>query len=153
MLFRTHLALGVLVFFLLNIVLEIPNKILVFIFVIFGAILVDIDVKKSKVGKKWYFRPFQFFVKHRGMVHSLIFGLFVSVLIAALHQWAGFAFFAGFLSHLFLDFMTPSGVTLFWPWKKKFGLSVKTGGIIEEIFFVFVLLGGFWFIFKMVFGY
>ena len=152
MLFRTHLAFGVLVFFLLNLAFEIPNKILLFVFVIIGAIIVDIDIKNSKVGRRWYFRPFQFFIKHRGMVHSLIFGLFVSVLIAAVSQWAGFGFFAGYMSHLFLDFLTCSGVMFFWPWKKKFGLGIKTGGIIEEIFFVLVLLANFWFVLRDVVG-
>ncbi len=144
MLFRTHLAFGILVFFLLNLILEIPNKIIVFIFVIIGAIIVDIDVKNSKVGKRWFLRPFQFFIKHRGMVHSLIFGLLISVLIASVSQWAGFGFFSGYLSHLFLDFLTPSGIEFFWPWKKKFGLFIQTGGIVEEIFFVVVLLVDFW---------
>jgi membrane-bound metal-dependent hydrolase YbcI (DUF457 family) len=145
MLFRTHLVFGILVFFLLNYLLLIPNKVLFFIFVIIGAIVVDIDLKNSKVGKNLFFRPFQFFIKHRGMVHSLIFGIIIGVLIASVNQWAGFGFFAGFMSHLFLDFLTASGIEFFWPWKKKIGLGIKTGGIIEEIFFVLVLLIDFYF--------
>ncbi|MFA4960790.1 MAG: metal-dependent hydrolase [Candidatus Pacearchaeota archaeon] len=144
MLFRTHLAFAVLVFFVCNYIFLIPNRILFFIFVVIGAVIVDIDIKNSKVGRRWYLRPFQFFIKHRGVVHSLLFGLFVSVLVASVSQWAGFAFFAGFISHLFLDFLTESGINLFWPWKKKFGLWIKSGGLIEEIFFVLVLLGDFW---------
>jgi len=151
MLFRTHLTFAVLVFFILNFIFIVPNKILFFIFVILGAILVDIDIKNSKVGRHWYLRPFQFFIKHRGMVHSLIFGLFVSVLIASINQWAGFGFFAGFASHLFLDFLTASGINLFWPiWNKKFGLGIKTGGLIEEIFFVLILLADFWIFLKYI---
>jgi len=150
MLFRTHLAFGILVFFLLNLIFEIPNRILFFIFVVLGAIIVDIDVKNSRVGKNWVFRPFQFFIKHRGMVHSLLFGLLIGVLIAWVNEWAGFGFFAGYVSHLFLDFLTTSGIELFWPWKKKFGLWLSTGGITEEIFFVLVLLIDFWFVLGLV---
>ena len=150
MLFRTHLAFGVLIFFILNHFLLIPNKILFFIFVVIGAIIVDIDLSNSKVGKNLLLRPFQFFIKHRGMVHSLIFGLFISVLIVSLSQWAGFGFFVGFMSHLFLDSLTASGIEFFWPWKKRIGLGIKTGGIIEEIFFVLVLLTDFWMGLKLI---
>ncbi|MDP2947615.1 MAG: metal-dependent hydrolase [Nanoarchaeota archaeon] len=150
MLFRTHLAFGILVFFLLNQVLLIPNKILFFIFVAIGAIVVDVDLKNSKVGKNILLRPFQFFIKHRGMVHSFLFGIVVGVLIAGLSQWAGFGFFAGFMSHLFLDFTTAKGIEFFWPWKKKTGLWIKTGGIVEEIFFVLILLTDFWLALVMV---
>jgi membrane-bound metal-dependent hydrolase YbcI (DUF457 family) len=144
MLFRTHLAFSVLIFFILNHFLLIPNEILFFVFVLLGAIIVDIDLSNSKVGKNLILRPFQFFIKHRGMVHSFLFGIFISVLIASLSQWAGFGFFAGFMSHLFLDSLTASGIEFFWPWKKRIGLGIKTGGIIEEIFFVFVLLTDFY---------
>jgi inner membrane protein len=153
MLFKTHLVFGVFVFFILNYILLVPNKILFFIFVVAGAIIVDIDVKNSRVGRRWFLRPFQFFIKHRGMVHSLFFGLLVSVLIASLSEWAGFAFFAGYMSHMLLDFMTCSGVMFFWPWKKKFGLGIKSGSAFEEIFFVLILVGNFWFVFKMVMGF
>jgi inner membrane protein len=83
------------------------------------------------------------------MVHSLVFCLITSLLIAWLSRWAGFAFFAGFISHLFLDSLTKSGVAIFWPLsKKRFGFGIKSGGIFEEIFFVLVLLTDFWFVLK-----
>lgn len=151
MLFKTHLVLGILVFFILNFIFEIPNKILFLIVVIFGAVIVDIDVKNSKVGRHWFFRPLQFFTKHRGMVHSLIFGLIISLLIAWLSRWAGFAFFVGFASHLFLDSLTKSGVAIFWPLsKKRFGFGIKSGGIFEEILFVLILLADFWLAIKFI---
>ncbi len=149
MLFRTHLAFGVLVFFLLNLILEIPNRTLFFVFVLFGALIVDIDMKKSRAGNHWYLRPFQFFTKHRGVIHSIFFGLMVSLLISWINYWAGFGFFVGYLSHLFLDILTKSGVAVFWPLsKKKFNLGIKSGGIIEEVIFVLLLLGDLWILFS-----
>ncbi|MFA5061073.1 MAG: metal-dependent hydrolase [Candidatus Pacearchaeota archaeon] len=146
MLFKTHLVFGILVFFILNLTFEIPNKIIFLVFVILGALIVDIDIKNSKVGRHWFLRPFQFFTKHRGMVHSLVFGILISLFIAWIGQWAGFGFFAGYFSHLFLDSLTRSGVALFWPLSsKRFGFGIKSGGILEEIVFVLILLADFWF--------
>lgn len=147
MLFKTHLVFGILVFFILNLVLEIPNKILFFILILLGAIIVDVDIKNSKAGRHWFLRPFQFFTKHRGMVHSLVFGIFVSLLVAWISRWAGFGFFAGYFSHLFLDSLTKSGVAIFWPLsKKRFSFGIRSGGLFEEVVFILVLLGNFWFV-------
>jgi inner membrane protein len=84
------------------------------------------------------------------MLHSLLFGTLLSLLLASLNVWAGFGFFAGYLSHLFLDFLTKSGVELLWPISdKKFGLFIRTGGLIEEVFFVLLLILDFFLLFRM----
>jgi inner membrane protein len=153
MLFRTHIVFSILIFFLLNWILEIPNKILFLVCILLATAFVDIDMKKSRAGNRWYLRPFQFFTKHRGIIHSIFFGLLISLLIAWINQWAGFGFFVGYISHLFLDALTKSGVAIFWPvWKKKFSLCIKSGGIIEEIIFVLILLADFWIVLKFWFG-
>lgn len=151
MLFKTHLAFAVLIFFILNLILEIPNKILFFFLVVLGAVIVDIDIKNSKAGRYWFLRPFQFFTKHRGMVHSLVFGILVSLLIAWISRWAGFGFFAGYFSHLFLDSLTKSGVAIFWPLsKKRFSFGIKSGGIFEEILFILFLIIDFMFVLRFI---
>jgi len=139
MLFRTHIVFSLAVYFILNHFVEMP--IFVFGFVLFSTVFVDIDIKNSKFGNHWYFRPLQWFTKHRGFLHSLIFALFSSLIIGGINLWAGFGFFVGYISHLFLDCWTKSGIRLFWPFKWKIKGFIKSGGIIEDIIFVLLLLG------------
>lgn len=139
MLFRTHLVFGVFVYFILDYFLEMPFWVLGFI--LLGAVLVDIDVKNSFIGKGWYFRPLQFLAKHRGFLHSLVFGFLFSLIIGNFSLWGGFGFFVGYLSHLFLDCLTKSGVRLFWPFRYKIKGFARSGGIFEDVIFVLLLLG------------
>lgn len=139
------------VYFLLNYFLEMP--LFVLIFVLLGAGFVDIDAKNSKFGNHWYFRPIQWFVKHRGFLHSLIAGLIFSLVIGVVNLWAGFGFFVGYVSHLFLDCFTKSGVRLFWPFKFKIKGFIRSGGMIEDVVFVLLLLGNIFIVGKLFFGY
>jgi len=143
MLFRTHIVFSLALYFLLSYYIAMPLYVL--IFVLLATAFVDIDIKNSKAGNHWYLRPFQIFIKHRGLLHSLFIGLLISLIIAAVSQWAGFGFFVGYVSHLFLDCWTKSGVALFWPFPWKIKGFVKSGGIIEQVVFVLLLLGNlFW---------
>ena len=107
----------------------------------YWTLIVDFDSKKSTVGNYFLFRPLQFFIKHRGIIHSLFFGFFVMVLIAIFYTWLAFGFIVGFLGHLLMDSFTKRRVTPFWPLSKmKVGLGlVKSGGIIEMVIFVVFL--------------
>ena len=109
-------------------------------FVLLSTVFVDIDIKNSKFGNHWYFRPLQWITKHRGFLHSLIFAILSSLVIGSLNLWAGFGFFVGYISHLFLDCWTKSGIRLFWPFKWKIKGFIKSGGIIEDVVFVLLLL-------------
>jgi len=150
MLFRTHLVFSIAVYFLLIHFLNVPNKLFFLLFILLATLFVDIDSSQSKVGHRWYLRPFQWLTSHRGMVHSVFFGLVLSLLIAGLDNWAGFGFFVGYLSHLFLDFLTRSGVAFLWPLSgRKFGLWIRSGGIFEVILFVLFLLGDIVWLFRM----
>ncbi|MCR4285112.1 MAG: metal-dependent hydrolase [archaeon] len=154
MLFRTHLVFSLALYFFLIWILEVPNKLLFLIFILFATIFVDIDTKKSKFGKKWFFRPLQLFLNHRGMVHSIFFASLLSLIVGSFNLWAGFGFFVGYVSHLFIDGLTKSGVAFLWPLtKKKFGFGIKTGGIFEEVIFVLLLLGNIFLVGKGVFNY
>ena len=137
MLLRTHLVFSIAFGLFLMEILEIPNELLFFVVLIFATAFVDIDTKNSKMGKKFYFRPIQIFTKHRGMIHSLFFSILVSLIISYFHNWVGIAFFAGYISHLFLDFLTKEGVAFLWPISsKRFGLGIKVGGVIEDVIFI-----------------
>ncbi len=151
MLFRTHTVFSLAVYFLLDYFLAMPFWVLGF--VLFAAAFVDIDIKNSRFGNRWYFRPLQWMTKHRGFLHSLVACVFLSLVVGSFSLWAGFGFFVGYVSHLFLDCLTVSGVRLFWPFDFKIKGFVKSGGIVEEVIFVLLMLGNIFVIGKVVFGY
>jgi len=144
MLFRTHFVFAVFIYIIFFKFLEVGlyEKVILGIFMFLATIFVDIDSTKSKLGSYWVFRPIQLFFSHRGMIHSILFGLIISLFIYLLNSFAGIGFFVGYLCHLLLDFFTKRGIYLFWPlYKKKFCLvGLSSGGILEEILFVLLLL-------------
>jgi inner membrane protein len=147
MLFRTHLMFSVATYFLLSYYIAMPLYVLMFI--LLSTVFVDIDARNSKAGNHWYLRPLQFLTKHRGLVHSLFLAFLISLSIGFFNQWAGFGFFAGYVSHLFLDCFTLAGIKLFWPFSWKIKGFIKSGGIIEQIIFVLLLLGNIFIVGKM----
>lgn len=139
MLLRTHLTIAVLFFLILF--SQIQQKIIFFIFLISATYFPDIDIASSKIGKSIFLRPIQWIVSHRGLFHSLIFLSLLSALIYFFNNYAGIAFFSGYLLHLLLDALTPRGVKLFWPLTNlKIKFFIKSGSILEEIIFVICLL-------------
>lgn len=57
----------------------------------------------------------------------------------------------GVLSHILLDMLNPKGVCLFFPWKKKISIGkIRTGGVIEKIFFLCLVVLCGYLIFRMV---
>jgi len=141
MLFRTHLAFGLLIgllfveFFSLNY--------LWLILVLFFSVVVDIDEVNSKIGKKFKF--FSFFIKlifkHRGLVHSLFIPLVIFVVLWFFgYNLIGLVVLVGYSSHLFLDMLNVSGIRLFYPLDFKIKGFVKTGSILENILFFIILI-------------
>lgn len=149
MLFRTHFVFGLFIFLLIYPFFE--NLFLFSLFFLFSIFFVDVDSKKSRMGKIIIFRPLQLVFSHRGMFHSIFFALALVCFLILFDLSAGFGFLIGYLSHLFLDCFSVSGVRLFWPISaKKVRGFVKTGGIIEEILFVFLLLFDVYFVGRIV---
>ena len=151
MLFRTHIVFSLVVYFLLSCFILMPFYVL--IFVLLSTVFVDIDIKNSKFGNHWYFRPLQWFTRHRGVLHSLFLGLLLSLIVGLVNLWSGFGFFVGYISHLFLDCFTRSGVALFWPLGFKIKGFVKSGGMVEDVIFVLLLLGNAFIVGKVLFSY
>ena len=151
MLFRTHIVFSLMVYFLLSIFLSIPLYVL--IFVLLATIFVDIDAQSSRVGNRWYLRPLQWMTRHRGILHSLFLAVLLSLVIGVVSLWAGFGFFVGYVSHLILDCFTKSGVGLFWPFGWKLKGFVRSGGIVEDVVFVLLLLGDVFIVGKILFYY
>ncbi|MBT96647.1 MAG: metal-dependent hydrolase [Candidatus Pacearchaeota archaeon] len=139
MLIRTHLTITL--FFILLLLSFIDNKLVFIIVALLATFIPDIDTRNSKLGKYLIFRPIQWFSKHRGIIHSISFLVFLTIVLWLFFPEASFGFFVGFSSHLILDSLTIRGVSLFFPFsRKKFSGIIKTGGISETIIFVIFLI-------------
>jgi inner membrane protein len=139
------------VYFLLSYFISMPFYVL--IFVLLSTVFVDVDSKRSWFGNRWYFRPLQWMTRHRGVLHGLFSGVLLSLIIGVVSRWAGFGFLVGYISHLGLDCFTKSGVALFWPIGFKIKGFVKSGGIVEDVIFVLLLLGNIFIVGKILFHY
>jgi len=144
MLLKTHLAFATL---LVIIFTQHVNSKLVFIAATFIATaLPDLDASSSELGKYMIFRPLQFFVKHRGIIHSLTTALVLSIIISFFWPIASFGFFLGYSVHLITDSFTKEGIQPFWPFKVKTNGPISTGGKIEEtLFFSLIFINIFMF--------
>lgn len=110
---------------------------------VFGALLPDIDCPTSTIGRRVL--PVSTLLSciwgHRTLTHSMA-GIAVW-LIALMALWGGAAMpylaplTIGYCSHLFLDWLTPSGLMLMWPQKRRFRCPVfliQTGSFFEAAF-------------------
>ncbi|MAH03687.1 hypothetical protein CMI39_02785 [Candidatus Pacearchaeota archaeon] len=147
MLIRTHLIITL--FFILLLLPFVNNKLLFIIIALLATFVPDIDTKNSKLGKYLIFRPIQWFSKHRGIIHSISFLIFLTIILWLFFPEVSFGFFVGFSSHLIADSLTVSGVSLFYPIsRKKFSGIIRTGGMSETIIFVIFLIADLWLLFS-----
>ncbi len=138
MLLRTHLAFGILMIILF---LNYVNDKLIFIgMILLATVLPDLDSGFSSWGRHLIFRPLQFFVKHRGIIHSFTFGVLVSVVLAVFWPVVSLGFFLGYSVHLICDSFTKEGIQPFWPLRVRSKGFISTGGRIEDSLFVFLVL-------------
>jgi len=138
MLLRTHLAFGVLMIILfLN---HVNDKLIFIVMVLVATVIPDLDISSSSWGRHLIFRPLQFFVKHRGIIHSFTFAVLASILLAVFWPVASLGFFVGFSIHLICDSFTKDGIQPFWPLKARSRGFIATGGRIEDSLFVFLVL-------------
>lgn len=135
----THLATGTLTAVLLNRYLHLPLE--VSSAVILGSLLPDIDHTGSTIGKKMPFISFLISLfGHRGITHSLAFMLLF--LFAGYYSYPFFYGLAiGIGVHIAGDALTPSGVPLLWPHKKRFkAIGIRTGTLTDRIIGVSAIL-------------
>ena len=83
-----------------------------------AGIIPDIDV----------FMSFMYPFSHRGITHTLVFGLGVAFMTSYISgkRIRGFSVASGWISHLLLDSLTSSGVPWFFPLGKPLGISVTS---------------------------
>ncbi|MBT4334556.1 metal-dependent hydrolase [archaeon] len=144
MMYKTHLAFAVLVSLIIFKFFSIENKIIFAGVLYFASLVPDLDIPKSWISKKtkvfsWIFR---LFFRHRGILHSVYPAFIVFFLLSSVDQKVlAVAFLLGYLSHLFSDAMTIKGVRLFHPLlRMRFAGIVKTGGLMERLFFLGLIL-------------
>ncbi|HDL02299.1 MAG TPA: metal-dependent hydrolase [Candidatus Pacearchaeota archaeon] len=136
MLFRTHVVFGLVVWLVLSFFIKMP--VFVLGFVLLGSVFVDIDSCSSKIGKRFWFLAW--FLRHRGVLHSLVACIVLSLVVGVLNLWMGFGFFIGYVSHLVLDCFTRRGIGLFWPFDFRVRGFVRSGSWVEDVIFVLILI-------------
>ena len=138
MLTKTHLAISI--FAILLFINSVKSKIIFSIVVLIATLIPDIDSNLSWLGKRIIFRPLQFFVRHRGILHSFTFLILISLIFVLFVPVVVFGFFLGYGSHLLADSFTIDGIRPFYPFKKTSSWKIRTGGKREiMILIVFII--------------
>lgn len=122
---------------------------------VIGSLLPDIDHRGSYIGRRLpILSALSAALGHRGPTHAPIIVSLVSLLIGwillkfvpvVLAGWLLLFLigsYAGTLSHILMDAMTPRGVPALYPFQKRnFRIArIKTGGLIEHVIAVFLFL-------------
>ncbi len=138
MLIKTHLAITLFLALLLMPYVRYPIWFLCIALI--ATYIPDIDSKNSKIGHYWFFRPLQWFSRHRGMVHSFTFLIFAAFLLALFLPVLALPFFTGYGCHLLADSFTVEGIKPFYPSKKMSCGNILTGSLTETNVFIFFLI-------------
>jgi inner membrane protein len=110
--------------------------------ILLSSIFVDIDLSKSKVGRRT--RPISNIINvifsHRGIIHSAYIPLALFLILYINNYTSvGIAILIGYIGHLLLDGLTKEGVNLFYPFLEFRGL-VRVGGFTEKIIFLILII-------------
>jgi inner membrane protein len=138
---RTHFAFALLLgfFFSWFFDLSIPNSLFFSAILLFAALLPDIDDHHSLLGKrlKVISLPITLIFGHRGIFHSPLIPILATLILITVDRTIyAWGFMIGYLSHLILDSLTHSGIRWFYPFPYKMKGVIKSGGIIDFIFFL-----------------
>lgn len=122
--------------------------------VIFTCLLPDIDHPKSFLGQrlKWLSVPIAKVCGHRGMTHSFLAIVGCSIFLSSdflshiiLPRSKDFvhAMVVGYISHVVADMLTPAGIPLLWPYRRRFCIPILNPSKFpkwERIFCILVLV-------------
>jgi inner membrane protein len=116
MMWYTHVVFGVL-FYLMAVLFGAPMSVINIGMAALGALMPDIDHPKSYISTKLPGGTVMpRFVEHRGATHTIEAAFLITALVGGLaywitdSYWPGIAFFIGYISHLFADTLTVSGI-------------------------------------------
>ena len=138
MLLKTHIAIST--FFALLILPYINDKVIFLVMVILASAIPDADSKYALAGRGFFMRILQFFVGHRGIIHSFLFLMPVTFFLVLIFPKLAFGFFLGFSLHLLADSFTIHGIKPLYPFGETLSGIIKTGGILETGLFIFIVL-------------
>ncbi len=147
MMWMTHIMVGLLFYSVLVKFGIFPNSQILIGLVALGALFPDIDHPKS------YIAHLSIWLKassrvvslggHRGITHTIWTSLLAFPLALLVLRFFGLgfieagAFFLGYISHLFADSLTVSGVAWFYPFDRhKVRGVIRTGSLFEVLVFV-----------------
>jgi inner membrane protein len=116
------------------------------VLVLLGCLLPDVDTPDSSVGRRFRFisMPLTLIFGHRGIFHSLL-ACAAIVYLSYTFQSNWLMFIAGgYLLHLVGDYLTPSGIPLMYPSKKRYRFLIvtETNSISEKIVSFGILIAG-----------
>lgn len=108
---------------------------------VLGSLAPDVDHPGSWLGRRVFPLSllFSWLVGHRGVTHSVLAFMVLSLSLHFLvpNKWAALvpAFQIGYLSHLFSDWNTSSGIPVLWPSERRFCApwAFPTGGAAEMV--------------------
>ena len=141
MIYRTHLAFGLLVG-LFALPFSSINKFLFLGLVLLGSLLPDIDHENSKINNKLKFtKIIGHLFKHRGIFHTLLLAVLLPGLVWYFVGYGyGVALFAGYMSHLVIDGFTLAGINFLHPFANLRLMGfIETGTVAETLLFVVIL--------------
>jgi len=138
MMLRTHLAVAFL--FIILFVEHVNNQIIFVGMVLLATIIPDLDNSFSSWGRHLIFRPLQWLVNHRGIIHSFTTAIALSIILSIFFPIASLGFFVGYSVHLICDSFTKEGIQPFWPLKQKSIGFIRSGGRIEDGLFIALIL-------------
>lgn len=143
MMFRTHLAFGLLISFLLFNLLTIS---IIFLPIsLIASVFPDIDEPRSRIGRKFgvFSKITSFIFKHRGIMHSIYIPILIYFVFHIINQKTiGLVFIIGYLSHLVIDGFTLAGVNFLHPLSSlRIKGFIETNSFKESLLFILLLIG------------
>jgi inner membrane protein len=145
MMFVTHLSFGLFLGLMILRYVDLPVNLAVFlILLLLGSLAPDIDSSTSFLGRKT--KPVSWLFHHRGAIHSFLAMMIFTAVLLLINPnlYYALAFVLGYLSHLLMDSVTPTGVPMLWPSKKRMKGKIRTTGMIDVIVMVFLLALDIW---------
>jgi inner membrane protein len=141
--FKTHLLISLLLGLLTYQFFPI-NKFLFITIVLISGVLPDVDLQKSKLGKR--IRPISdiinFIFGHRGIFHSIFVLLFLFLVFYSFGlTYYGIALLIGYLGHLLADSFSKEGINFLNPISRfRIRGFMRVGGMLEYIIFIIIFI-------------